>query len=353
MAGQKIDLGAIRTGPVTKVPGRPDSPAMNIRTELCVANPRNPRDEVGDLEDLASIVERQLQSCLAVTRRAFLALWPEDEQFLDDARYVIVNGNRRLAAAVKYGRPDLIVVVDDGVASSKATLLRAALDENLSRRDFDPIEEAKAVMAVVAQYETAKEAGEAQQWTGAWISQRKSLLKLAPEVQAMVRAKARGGEGIPIRDARWLGSRKGVEELTAEQQLALLRQAKDEESSVKRERAAGVAAAPRVEPPGPVGQASAPSVRLAPASVLEEEAGRERFTAVNSAPPAGEVPEQRAVSAPEASVADGASGGQAVVMLGFVPEGPPEATANTLRSGLPPRHLLQAIDLLLDQMRVE
>ena len=67
-----------------------------------VANPHNPRDSVGDLDELASIAEFQLQPVVVVTRTAFQNLYPDTAV---SARWVVILGNRRLAAAHKFGRP--------------------------------------------------------------------------------------------------------------------------------------------------------------------------------------------------------------------------------------------------------
>ncbi|MFD8780910.1 ParB/RepB/Spo0J family partition protein [Kitasatospora sp. NPDC059599] len=233
MAGRRVSFASMAADPVVDAPGvdsantgatATDTPARWVPTANCLPNPRNPRDELGDLSDLASIKDRQLQSCLAVTPAAYLRLWPEDRQTLDAGPQdvIIVNGNRRRAAAALYGREQLLVVVDDTVAESKATLLRAALDENMARKDFDPIEEANAVLLIVAQYPTAKEAAEAEGWSQSWISHRKNLLKLHPELQRQVRAKARGDEGISINVARRLGSVKGIDEMSLAEQTAEL-----------------------------------------------------------------------------------------------------------------------------------
>ena len=51
---------------------RPTAPLSEL-----TANPRNPRDDLGDLEDLASIADMQLQPAVAVTKAAYLKLYPE------------------------------------------------------------------------------------------------------------------------------------------------------------------------------------------------------------------------------------------------------------------------------------
>ncbi|MGV9336522.1 ParB/RepB/Spo0J family partition protein [Nocardia sp. NPDC003726] len=152
-----------------------------------VANPRNPRDELGDLSDLESIGEIQLQPALVVTRDAYLSLYPEDREAVAAARWVVVNGCRRLAAARKYGRTELEFVVKDEVATTRVRLLSASITENVARQGFDVIEEAKAVEALVAECGTAEAAAAQLKKTGGWVSQRRALLKLAPELQAALR----------------------------------------------------------------------------------------------------------------------------------------------------------------------
>ncbi|MFF0747332.1 ParB/RepB/Spo0J family partition protein [Streptomyces sp. NPDC004111] len=176
-----------------------------------------------DVSDLVSIKERQLQSCRGITRDAYLGLWPEDSDVLKGAGpedVVVINGNRRLAAARKYGRTDLLVLIDDSIATSRAGVRRAAYDENTARKDFDAIEEAQAVMEIVSEYATAKEAAKAQGWSESWISHRKNLLKLHPDLQQEVRLKSRDKEadGIPINVARRLGAVKGIKEMSLAEQ---------------------------------------------------------------------------------------------------------------------------------------
>lgn len=331
MAGRRVSFASMAADPVVAAPGvdsANEAPARWIPTANCLPNPRNPRDELGDLSDLASIKDRQLQSCLAVTPAAYLRLWPEDRQVLgagpDDV--IVVNGNRRRAAAQLYGREKLLVVVDDAVAESKATLLRAALDENMARKDFDPIEEANAVLLIVAQYPTAKEAAEAEGWSQSWISHRKNLLKLHPELQRQVRAKACGEEGISINVARRLGSVKGIEEMSLDGQKAELEQllqadadavtarraAKLEAKAAAKAPAATLVQEPTVQQPAaaqpaaPVARPAAEAVTPAPAANQSEPAPRsplpshdpapsaDRFSAENSEPLP--MPEQRATA---------------------------------------------------------
>ena len=71
--------------------------------------------------------------------------------------------------------------------------------ENVDRQDFDVIEEARAVEALVSECGTAEEAAKRLHGTGGWVSQRRALLTLAPQLQTALR----GGE-LAIREARQL-----------------------------------------------------------------------------------------------------------------------------------------------------
>lgn len=175
-------------------------------------NPRNPREDLGDLEDLRSIAELQLQACLAVTREAYLRIWPEDEPLLGaGVSHVVVNGCRRYAAAVRFGRDTLEISVKDEVAASREALLAASIQENIDRRDFDVLEEARAVEAMVAACEgSGVAAARRLNRSPGWISQRRALLELAPELQSRLRA----GD-LAVRDARRLARVPLAEQVAA------------------------------------------------------------------------------------------------------------------------------------------
>src|SRR6478735_10039298 len=104
--GQRTNLaelaGAVGdNSPVERLTAVPAAAPGQLPLKDLVANPRDPRDDVGNLEDLASIADLQLQPAVVVTAKAYQRLYPEDEI---DNRYVVINGCRRLAAAHKYGR---------------------------------------------------------------------------------------------------------------------------------------------------------------------------------------------------------------------------------------------------------
>lgn len=185
-----------------------------------VGNPFNPRDSIGNLDDLASIVDYQLQPAIAVTRDAFLKLYSEATI---KARWVVIIGNRRLEAARKFGRAELDIVVKDELAKDKGTLLSAVIAENVDRQGFDVIEEAKAVEQLVAEYGSVNAAAEHLHKVPGWVSQRRNLLKLEPEVQEAIR---RGD--LAVREARTWGR------LPKEEQVARWRAVAEKKEAGKR-----------------------------------------------------------------------------------------------------------------------
>jgi ParB family chromosome partitioning protein len=191
LASSVGDKSPVENGaPPRTVAGPPRSAPLTDLTP----NPRNPREDVGNLENLESIADMQLQPAVVVTAAAYLALYPDDAI---DTPYVVINGCRRLAAAHKYGRTDLDIVVNDEVARDRITMISASIAENVDREDFDVIEEARAVEVLVQECGRGDLAAIRLRKTAAWVSQRRRLLELAPELQAALRR----GE-LAIREAR-------------------------------------------------------------------------------------------------------------------------------------------------------
>lgn len=207
-------------GDNSAVDGTASAPVVTPRSGLSravplhelVANPFNPRDSVGDLDELASIVEFQLQPIVVVNRVAFQNIYPEAKVH---GRWVVIIGNRRLAAAHKFGRAELDVVVKDELAKDRATLLTAIIAENVDRSGFDVIEEAKAVESLVNEYGSADAAADHLRKSKTWVSHRRALLKLAPDLQEATRKgdlairEARGLARVPLEQqvARWNAAR--------------------------------------------------------------------------------------------------------------------------------------------------
>ncbi len=220
--GQRTNLASLANSVGDHSPVEQTAAMTSHTTPLSdlTPNPRNPRDDLGDLSGLESIADMQLQPAVVVTKSAYLTLYPDDAI---TTRFVVVNGCRRLAAAHKYGRTDLAIVVNDDIARDRITLISASIAENVDRQDFDVIEEAKAVESLVKECGSGHEAANRLHKTEAWVSQRRALLSLAPELQTALRR----GE-LAIREARSLAR------VPLEQQVVRWRAAQDKKNNDER-----------------------------------------------------------------------------------------------------------------------
>ncbi|MFN8043286.1 MAG: ParB N-terminal domain-containing protein [Mycobacterium sp.] len=125
---------------------------------------------------------------LAVPREVFLATRPAAAQHLHgEARYVLVYGHRRRAAALEAGQPTVPVVVDESIMVDDGDL-DAMATENLGRQDLSELAEASLFAHYsdlgLSQRAIADRLGVNQ----ATVSRRLSLLLLAPELREAVTA---------------------------------------------------------------------------------------------------------------------------------------------------------------------
>lgn len=95
-----------------------------------IPDPANPREDVGDVTELADSMEEIGLLQPIVARR-------------EGARMIVVAGHRRLAAAQQLGWRTVPVIIRREMLPDD--VLAAMLIENGQRRDLDPIEEARAL----------------------------------------------------------------------------------------------------------------------------------------------------------------------------------------------------------------
>jgi ParB family chromosome partitioning protein len=167
-----------------------------------VGNPLNPRKPGDDdaLEELAETIRAHgvLQAAVVCSVTAYLENFPDQRGRVEHARWVVLIGNRRLAAALLAGQTELEVIENDELAAS---MYEAILIENGQRRDLPPVLEAETMARVleqtgISQRELARRIGRSH----VFIGQRLSLLRLIPELrQAFERGQ------LTIERARELG----------------------------------------------------------------------------------------------------------------------------------------------------
>lgn len=183
---------------------RADGRLLRIPLGRLAPNLVNPRTDFGteaELIDLGkSLRRRQIQACPAVSRSAYLKLWPDHAKQIGDVDYVLVTGERRYRGATAVGNPSLNCVVDDDLAKDRKTFIEAVVSENVDRQNFNPIEEAYAVQALVSEFGSNRAVAQHFDRVDGWVTQRILLTHLAREVQGLVREKR-----MPLDAARELG----------------------------------------------------------------------------------------------------------------------------------------------------
>ncbi len=203
MAGKRVSLASLAGEKVEAVPGagRPD--LIHVPPGTVAPTPLNPRrafDETELLELGEDMRSGQLQPCVAVNRAAYLKLYPEHADHLPDScRYVMAAGERRWRAAAKVGLDSLDVMLRHDLTESRIRFLAAVLSENVQRANFNPIEEADGLRAMLDLHDgNQAAAARAMGKSKAWFNQRIGLLRLSDEMVELVFA----GKLTAFRDMR-------------------------------------------------------------------------------------------------------------------------------------------------------
>ncbi|MFI7246368.1 ParB/RepB/Spo0J family partition protein [Streptomyces qinglanensis] len=203
MAGRRTSLASLAGGKVEDVPGRGDATLVRLPLSKIVRTALNKRIDFGTQEQLTelghSMERQQLQPIVVVSRVSYLRCFPEQTEHVGEATYVLANGERRLRAARQVNLHTIEAVIREEVAANRKTFLDAVATENLDRKNLDPIEEALTVETMVAEFGSARAVAEHRGKHETWVSQRRSLLRLSPAMQQLVREKT-----MPVEKARKL-----------------------------------------------------------------------------------------------------------------------------------------------------
>jgi ParB family chromosome partitioning protein len=216
MAGKRVSLASLAATKVEAVPGASRPDLIHVPPDTVAPTPLNPRrafDETELLELGEDMRSGQLQPCVAVNRAAYVKLYPEHaDQLPDSCRYVMAAGERRWRAAIKVGLDSLDVMLRHDLTESRIRFLAAVLSENVQRANFNPIEEADGLRAMLELHDgNQAAAARAMGKSKAWFNQRIGLLRLADEMVELVLA----GKLTAFRDMRRYASLPPEEQYTA------------------------------------------------------------------------------------------------------------------------------------------
>lgn len=210
--GKRVNLADLAIDDELVVPsarranaGHPDTAVPNrvvpIRTvALNPLNKRPPGEPDDEISQMAETIRQHgvIQPLVVCSTEAYLAKFPNQREAVDDARWVVLIGNRRLRAALAAPLDEVPIIINDDQVTS---MYEVMLVENGQRRDLPPVLEAEAMKEVLAagaisQRELARRIGKSHMY----ITQRLALLKLIPKLRAALE----NGE-LTIERARELG----------------------------------------------------------------------------------------------------------------------------------------------------
>ncbi|MFI5618052.1 ParB/RepB/Spo0J family partition protein [Streptomyces sp. NPDC051567] len=251
LIGEKPSATAAGGGePVVKAP--PTTALMHT----IIGNPGNPRGQGEystndpEFEELMVTLREvgQLQPVAVVSREVFLRLKPEHTKAVGVADWVVVNGNRRFAAARQLGWTRLDIKVQDHLGDGKGLLDEAVIIENIHRKAIEPCKEAAFLQVLVEKYGSQEKVASRIGKSQMYVSHRLSLLRLAPDLQRRVDAGL-----FKLKAARELAARTADHEEQHAQYAELQRQAQRPRTkpaaAVASEAVAPAVAAPEVAVP--------------------------------------------------------------------------------------------------------
>ncbi|MDH6193274.1 ParB family chromosome partitioning protein [Streptomyces sp. CZ24] len=314
ISARRAAIGAATVAPTD---GVPEPTELSIK--LISQNPDNPRESLRGLDGLAeSIREIGLVNAITVaTVDAYLSERPHRAEDLDeDARYVVVDGHRRLAASQLAGKETIRVSFNDALVSTDESLLEAAFVANFHRDDMNPLEQAHALQKLVEFYGSQNKASKRLGIGQSTISSKLSILDLDPVLQADLLEGRRTVEDV-----------RNLSKLSPEEQ----RQRADARAESRRQKAAALSRRDNPTEEQPVAPAPVavsalatppPAPPVAPArdadlSLRDNPAGGRTPTVKDSH---ASSPAPSAASAPAAPVAPAATASEEAVRRAPVPD---------------------------------
>ena len=177
---QKLDERPLEERTIARLLALDNTPQAGLHDlpiQLIDPNPYQARREFTDLDELADVIRVQ-----GFTSRLRVRPHPTE-----DDRFQLVYGERRLRAAALAGLARIPVEI---VEHSDLDMVEIGLAENIQRRDLTPLEEARALRAMMdahrySQVQMAKRLGK----SAGYVQNRLDLLRAPEDVQEMVAAR--------------------------------------------------------------------------------------------------------------------------------------------------------------------
>jgi ParB family chromosome partitioning protein len=218
-------LGGTKTATVATAE-KPKEPPVTVLMHTIVGNPDNPRPEEDysdndpEFRELKASMKEigQLQPLAVVSRAVFenakpdalAKASPKTRKLISEAEWVVVTGNRRLAAARQLGWTRIDIRVQDQLGDEEGRIDEAVIIENIHRKNLAPIKEAEYLRAMVERHGSQERVAERIGKSQMFVSQRLALLNLAPDIKEEVEAGT-----LKIKEARQIARTPNHEEQRA------------------------------------------------------------------------------------------------------------------------------------------
>ncbi|MER5966878.1 ParB/RepB/Spo0J family partition protein [Streptomyces sp. NPDC002057] len=289
--------GAKRTSTAEAV--KAEAPPTTVYMHTLVGNPENPRtdadytDADSDFRELKESMTSvgQLQPAVAMSREAFLRIKPEHGASIGDAQWIVILGNRRFHAAKQLGWTKFEIRVRDRLGSQDDDKVdEAVIIENIHRKNIPPYKEAEFLQRMVDRHGSQERVAERIGKSQMYVSNRLSLLNLAPELRDVVDTKQ-----VTVKTAEKIAK---VQDREQQKALAAEEILKAQQPKAPRKRATPAQVSPAVQNP---------VLNSAPASPVGSGGGGEGALDVNDQdkPAARLLPEPRPTADLPADVSTG------------------------------------------------
>ncbi|MGW1129710.1 ParB/RepB/Spo0J family partition protein [Streptomyces sp. NPDC002526] len=233
--GQTQSISARRAAinEVAAAPTEGAPPPVQLSVDIISLNPDNPRSDLGDLTDLAnSLRDHGQKTAISIMGRfAYLEGNPDREDDLEPGtKYVVIDGNSRLAASREAGLTEIKVMLDDKLGSNPDEILESALVANIHRQELNHLDEAKALEQLLKIHGTQEALAARLHRSQGWVSQRLALLTLTPSLKEKLQS---GEESAAT--LRLVGKKKAEDQEAHLQQLKATRPQKPRTPKQKRQ----------------------------------------------------------------------------------------------------------------------
>ncbi|MFD8415504.1 ParB/RepB/Spo0J family partition protein [Streptomyces sp. NPDC059650] len=217
---------------------KPETPPTTAYMHTIISSPDNPRTAVDYTDDDAEFRELkqsmaavgQLQPAVAMSSEVYRRVKPEHAAAIGDAQWVVILGNRRFHAAKQLGWTKFEIRVRDRLGEAEDDRVdEAVIIENIHRKNIPPYKEAEFLQRMVERHGSQEKVAERIGKSQMYVSNRLTLLNLAPELREVVDSKQ-----LKVKTAEKISKIKDLEEQKARAAEEILKAAQPRQPRTKR-----------------------------------------------------------------------------------------------------------------------